>query len=409
VAEKLKVQHAIEGSVQRSGDRIRIRAQLVTVPDGYQVWSESYDGLLSDLFGVQNRIAHAIAAKLRESGGSAISTPRTLQGDIDPEAYRLYLQGRHLADRWSRENFGQALASYREAIRREPEFAAAYAALAELYSLVDHRPALMDIEPAETYRLGIQFATQALRIDPHCAEALAALGHIYVHTGEFAEAERHLLAALRSNPNSSQATLWYAVLLNVTNRREEAREQRAKAVELEPLSVQTSVVMMAAANRDGDFEDAVVIGRSTVALLPDSTEPWVFLAVNLAFMGRFAEAHVALSRAAANGAPARVLDAERVRVLALEGRNEEARGLLMQIERDPVRKPAPVVLMRAWATMDVDRALFWMDEMMRESPDYARVNLTMPPHPLYRELRRHHRYREARRQLGLPLLEDGTR
>jgi len=166
---------------------------------------------------VQNRIARAIVGNLRNrngGGGSPVPAAKT----VDPEAYRLYLRGRHFADRWTRENFEQALSSYRAAIERDPAYAPAYAGLAELYSIVDHRPALMDFDPDETYRLGIQFAEKALIVDPESSEAHSALGHIYVHTGQWAEAERHLAEAIRINPNSAGANLWYALLVQILGR-----------------------------------------------------------------------------------------------------------------------------------------------------------------------------------------------
>jgi tetratricopeptide (TPR) repeat protein len=351
---------------------------------------------------VQNRIARAIVGNLRNRNGGG-GSPVPAAKSVDPEAYRLYLRGRHFADRWTRENFEQALSSYRAAIERDPAYAPAYAGLAELYSIVDHRPALMDFDPDETYRLGIQFAEKALIVDPESSEAHSALGHIYVHTGQWAEAERHLAEAIRINPNSAGANLWYALLVQILGRSAEGKAQRLKAVQLDPLSIQVNTVVMAAAWRDGDFDQAIEFGRAAVTVAPEESEVWGSLAIALAFAGRFREADEAVSRAASSPRPSRMVDEQRARLLALEGRKREAQVLLEEIESDPERNPGPIALMRGWAaTGDLERALPLLEQAVEKSPQYARVNIGLPPHPVYRELRNHPRYREALRKLGLP-------
>jgi eukaryotic-like serine/threonine-protein kinase len=401
VASKLSVQHAIEGSVQRSGDRLRIRAQLVTVPAGVQVWSESYDETLSDLLGVQVRIAQSIVSRFGKSDAGDAAGRRAAA--VDPEAHRLYLRGRHFAERWTKENVDQALASYRAAIERDGTYAAAYAGLADLYSFMDHRPALVDEDPKENYRQGEMFARKALALDPQAAEAHAALGHIYVHTGNFTEAERHLSEAVRINPSSPTAHLWYSFLLTLQGRLEEAAVERQKAVDFDPLSLQVNVLAASGAWRAGAFDQSIAIGEAAIAVLPDPTDMYGALARSYAFVGRFDDAYRALARAEANPRRLRLVAAQKAIVHALAGRRDEARAILSDLQSDPEKFPGALALASGWAVLgETDRALHWMQEAIDESPEYVRVNLYLPPHPVFRELRAHPRYIEARRKLGLP-------
>jgi TolB-like protein/Tfp pilus assembly protein PilF len=399
IGSKLGVGSVVEGSVQRAGDRVRITAQLVSVDDGYHLWSERYDRKVDDLFAVQDEIAHAVAAALRARiGGAAAAQPLTR----DLIAYEEYVKARQAAGIYSRSSFDRAMSLYRQAIDRDPSFGAAWAGLAELYSLLDHRSGLTTLPTSETYRLAIEAARKALSIDPESAEAHGALGHIYMHQGRFAESDEELRRSLTINPNAATSHVWLGVLRGVQRRSAEADAEVSRALQLDPLNVLIVGVAATIFQDVGQYERSAALARRGLQNDPEYGELHLTLARAEMMLGHFDEARRAIDDAAHATEATTSVEESRALLLAIEGRQPQALAELRRIERDKPH-PSPEVMMRGYAAAgDIDGALRWTEVLIRERPNYARLALDMPRHPAFAAIQKDPRFISLRRRLGLP-------
>jgi eukaryotic-like serine/threonine-protein kinase len=398
IGQKLGVDALVSGSVQRAEERLRVTAQLIDTRDGLQLWSQTYTGAVGDVFNIEDQIARSVAAALqRRVSGVSLATPATR----DITAYDLYLKARHEEEYTTRSNSEKAIAYYRAAIARDPAFADAYAGLAETYSLMDHRPGLTALAAPELYRLAMESANKALSLAPQSAEAHAALGHITLHLGEFAESRRQLDEALKINPNLSNALTWNAVLLHVNGRDDQTRQSCMRAREVDPVN---SLVLHACSNvlaYGGDYVDAVEFAQKGTEIDPDYDNHYLNLASALEMQGRFAEAQRTLD-ALARVRPGPSLEVARASLLALSGQREAAATMLLRLEKNASGLPS-VPMMKAWAAAgDLKQSMKWLDRAVATTRDYSRIGIDVPPHPAYAALRADPHYLAVRHELGLP-------
>ena len=232
IGRRLNVGVILDGSVRRAGNRLRITVQLIDVNDGYHLWSERYDREMTDVFEVQDEITTAIVDKLRPQLLGA-RFPSAARHSEDPEAYALYLKGRH---HWGRRPAGtmEAIAYFEQAVRRDPTYALAYAGLADAYNTLASWEGGV-LPPREGFPKGMSYAEQALRLKPDLAEGHAALAYALLHyRWEIPEAERLFSEALRLNPRYGPAHHWYSHLLVATERMEESLAESKIYLNLDP-------------------------------------------------------------------------------------------------------------------------------------------------------------------------------
>jgi len=235
IGRRLKVATALEGSVRKAGNRVRISARLVNTDDGFQLWSKRFDRELEDIFAIEDEIAETIVNDLaRELGG--VSLRRTAPRNTG--AHDAYLRGIYALNKWTDEWMRRAIASFQDAIVRDPEFAPAYAALAEchvwLYSGVGILPAKDAVPQA---RAAVE---KALELDPHLSEAHRVRGMIAMnHDWDRRRAEEGLRRAIEHSPGSAEARLWNAWRLALLEAQyEEALVELGRAERLGPLDLQ---------------------------------------------------------------------------------------------------------------------------------------------------------------------------
>lgn len=228
-ARRLGVRYLLSGSIQQSDEAIRIRARLLNA-DGSLVWSNSYDRRPADIIALQDDIASAVATGLAlDVGESFVKDPG---GPKNFDAYASYLHGSELQRRRSPGWGPAAIAAFQDAIRRDPDFAAAYAGLA-MTSMLTHR------ESAEVYRDAERLIATALKLNPNQAEAHAAAGLLAMHKGstaDYRDAERSLRLAFRLNPSFIEAQIWLSTTLTVLGKREDALRVLEGALAIDPLN-----------------------------------------------------------------------------------------------------------------------------------------------------------------------------
>ena len=239
VGEQLGVKHVLEGSVRKSGNRVRITAQLINADDGYHIWSETYDRELNDIFLIQDEISRAVLNELKvyllpeaEKNFTASSMPTT-----DVEAYNVYLKATQLEASRLDEDLRFAIQLYDEAIKIDPSFAKAYARKAIAYELLSSYGNVKDEDRRRNVQENVD---QALFINEEIPEAYAALGLMYNSNGEIENSIKAYKKALELNPNYGIAYSWIGNAYSYSDS-EKAIENYRKAFELDPLnSVVTS-------------------------------------------------------------------------------------------------------------------------------------------------------------------------
>jgi len=249
IGDTLKVSTVLEGSVRKSGDRIRITAQLIDVADGYHLWSETYDRELTDIFQIQDEISAAIVEALRVhlDAGPATATRVT-----NMAAYDLYLQGRHLRREPRAGNTRKALDLFRQATDADPEFAAAWAAQAAAVLLLRETQYRGEIPTAEAFALAQSNIDRALALDPLLADAYVSQSMLHWERYRFDESLASVDKAIAINPNLADAHKQRSIVLQTLGRIRDAKHALDVAAGLDPLDW---TVTMGAIRMGGAYND----------------------------------------------------------------------------------------------------------------------------------------------------------
>jgi TolB-like protein/DNA-binding winged helix-turn-helix (wHTH) protein len=233
IAGALNVDALVEGSVVRSGDRVRITAQLIDARNDKHLWAQSFEGQTSDVLLLQDSVAREIASQTKTVLASAARADRNDSMRINPAAYDAYLRGRYFL---SKRDAVKSAAYFQQAISLDPSYASAYAGLADSF---ESQTLLGDAKTQDGMPKALAAAKRAVELDPEDGEAYAATGAIETaYEWNWTAAERDLTRAIALSPSYSYAELRYAILLDATDRPEEAVTHMRRALELDPLSFQ---------------------------------------------------------------------------------------------------------------------------------------------------------------------------
>ena len=256
VGIKLGVSTVLEGSVRRSGKRIRITAQLINTADGYHIWSENYDSDLEDIFQVQDEISLKIVNKLKENFAITEKTQHIIKPATENlDAYNLYLKGRYYFNKSNPENIKKAIAAFEEAIQLDPKFASAYCVLSFCYTYLGSTGMM---PKAEAYSKAKDYTLKAIEIDPNHAESHLSLATIkFYHYWDFDGAQESLNKALSLSLNSSLINQVHGWFLISKGEFTQAIEKMEQALILDPLSLPLMCNLAAAFSFAGRFDEAL--------------------------------------------------------------------------------------------------------------------------------------------------------
>ena len=350
IARQLNVAHILEGSVRKSGNTLRITAQLIEARSDTHLWSETWDRPLDDIFAIQDEIAATVVEQLKITLLGAV--PRVQE--TDPEAYALYLQARHLWRQVTAEALEQSKALFEQSLAIDPDYAAAWVGLARNYTYQAGDP----LPYEEGFTLAREALEKALAINPDYAPAHAVLGWIAMaYDNDLAQAARHLERALQLDPADTDIIRTAATLLWSLGRLDEAialNEYASARDPVDPLGHSTLGLSYLLA---GQWDDAIASLETTLRLSPGRIGAHYLIGLALLFKG---EAEAALeSFRREEGSEVWQVKGQALALYAL-GRKEEYRAKLDElIERWGDQWPSEVAHVYAWMG-DADAAFQWL-------------------------------------------------
>jgi serine/threonine-protein kinase len=397
---ELKAESVIEGNIQRLGDKIRVTCRLLRVEDGRSLWADKFDEPFTDIFSVQDSISERVAASLALRLSSEERARLTKRYTDNAEAYHLYLKGRFYWNKRAQEAMRQSLDYFQQAIEIDPNYALAYAGLADSYTFLGD-VAVTAISPKEAFAKGRAAAVKALELDEQLAEAHASLGHLYMHHFEWAAAEKEFCRAIELKPNYAVAHQWYAYYLIFNARPEEALAEITRALELDPLSQPVQADMAEILYYTRHYDEAIEQFHRALDMNPQYYHVRMHLARVYEQKHRFEEAIAELEKAlsASNRSPAVV--ASLARTLARVGRNDEAARLLAELQELAQRHyVSPYDLALIYAELgDLSQAFVWLEKAYEERSEWM-IYLTVDPR--LDSLRRDRRFQDLTTRVGLP-------
>jgi TolB-like protein/Flp pilus assembly protein TadD len=266
IAKQLGVANILQGSVQKAADQVRVNVQLVNAQTDSHLWAETYDRKLTDIFGVESEIAEGIAESLQAKLSAAEKQLIAAQPTTDMTAYELYLKGRSLWGKRGGDNIRQAIAFYEQALARDPNYAPAYAGLADAYVLL---PIFTEVAPWEACSKAKAAALKAVQLDDKLAEAHNALADVLFQELDMAGSISEFQRAIALNPNYATAHQWYGSDPLVSlGRFDEAIAEVKRGVELDPLSPIINSDLGRTLTMARRYDEAIAQLRKTLAIDP---------------------------------------------------------------------------------------------------------------------------------------------
>ncbi len=239
IARELKVDAVVEGSVVRSGDRVRVTAQLIYAPTDKHLWTESYDRQLKDALALQAEVARDIASGIRIRITPHEQAQLRSVPSVNPETHEAYLRGRYYWNKRTAQDLKRAIEYYQQAIQIDPAYAPPYLGLADCYRLL---PLYGSLRPKEAYPKAMAAVMRALDLDNTLPAAHAELGEVkFMFEWDWSGPEQHFKRAIELDPNSVEILTGYSQYLILTGRFDEGLDARKRAIELDPLAPMSSL------------------------------------------------------------------------------------------------------------------------------------------------------------------------
>ena len=335
IARELGVEGVVEGSVLRSGGRVRITAQLIHAPTDRHLWAHSYERRVEDVLSLQGDVSRAIAGEVRvfiEPGDLARPAPARA---VNPDAYDAYLLGRHHWNQRSPQALEAAISYFHSAIAKDPDFAPAHAGLALAYG---PRLTYGDIPRGPAHAEMKAEALRALELDPRLGEARTALADALAGEWDWEGAEREYRRAVETDPNSSVGHAWYGAYLRFLGRFEESLAQARRALELDPLDVSVNRGVARDLDETGQDEAALAQWNRTLELDPEHLRSQVPYALFLLRHGRADLGWKRLEHARALQPDDPSVLASLAVLSAMSGKPDEARRQLARLEAVSARR-----------------------------------------------------------------------
>jgi len=358
IGQELEVGSVLEGSVRKAGNRMRVTVQLISVESDKHLWAQSYDRELDDVFAVQSDIAKRVAEALRIRILPQEEKRIEKKPTKDIEAYAFYLKGRHQWNKRSDEGLRSAIELFQKAIAIDPGYALAYSGIADSYAVLainGHIPKTEGLPKAKEY------ANNALEIDDTLAEAHVSLAMaLEAHDWDWAGSEKEFKRAIEINPSYATAHHWYALLLQLLGRFDEALKEIHRARELDPLSMVINSAMLWVYSTSGQYDKAIEHGRRWLEMEPNSGFAHLHLASIYSRKKMYAEAiREAHAAAADSGVPYWVYMEDLEYYCARSGDIQEAQKMFTEmLERSKSQYVSPTYFALHYVALGDETRMF---------------------------------------------------
>jgi len=399
IARELNVDAVVEGTVLRSGNRVRITAQLIDASSDKHLWSESYEGELQDTLALQSQVARAIADQIRINVDPQEQAALKNVKVVKPQAYESFLKGRYFWNKRTADSLKVALAYFNQATEEDPKYAQAYSGLADTYSLLgDWQYAVM--APKEALPKAKAAAIKALELDNTLGEAHNSLAFcLDGFDWDFDSAGKEFRRAIELNPGYATAHHWYAWHLSLLGKYDQAIAEMRKAENLDPLSLIINADLAELLVLAHSYEESIRQSRKTIEMDPNFALAHNQLAQAYLQTHMQVEAVAELQKAVQLSAGSPTAIANLARAYVASGKKSEAVRLLNDLKKrsSPVSSHASEIAVIYAALGDTDQAMKWLEKGYEE-----RFNPGVLLRPGFDPLRSDRRFQDLVRRIGLP-------
>jgi TolB-like protein/DNA-binding winged helix-turn-helix (wHTH) protein/Flp pilus assembly protein TadD len=397
IARELNVDGIVEGTVQRSGDRVRITAQLIHAPTDQHLWAGSYDRELKDVLALQDEVARAIASEIKTTLTPQEQKSLASVHPVNPGAYEAYLKGRYYWNKRTAEGIEKASDYFQQAINLQPDYGMAYSGLADCNSgLAWHGFAA----PGEVLPRAQAAAQKAIEIDPASGEAHASLALALSHQRNWAAAEIEFKRALQLSPGYANAHHWYGDYLSVVGRHEEAVSEAKRAFELDPLSPMINTWLGYRYYYARHYDEAMEQGRKILEFDPSFAAAHLLLGQAYLQKGLHVQAISELQSATTLSGDSPIYLAQVGVAYAADSKNAEALHVIDQLQKVArQRYVSSYGMAQIYAALgDKQRAMKWLQSAYDEGAvwmQYLQVD------PVLDSLHSQPRFQDLVRRMGL--------
>jgi serine/threonine protein kinase/tetratricopeptide (TPR) repeat protein len=399
IGRRLGVKTVLEGSVRRSGNRLRITTQLVDVASGYHLWSEKFDRDLEDIFVIQDEISLAVVENLRVRLQIGDETRLAKRHTEDPVAYGLYLKGRYFWNKRSEEDIKKAMSLFKQATQADSGYAPAYAGLADCYIILAYYDIL---PPKEAFPAAKAAAEKAIGFDASLAEAHTSLASVALYYDwDWQDAEREFKNAIKFNPGYSTAYQWYAEYLAFMGKYDESICMGKRSMELDPLSPIVASNLAGFYWAGGQYDTAIEEYRKALEMDSNLGVARIYLGLTYAMAERYdeaiAELQMGIDLSGGDDSPHQgILGA----IYGLAGRIDRGQQLLNRvIALSKTKYISPFQIATSYLALGQKELAFkWLDRAYAER-DHWMVSVKV--NPMFRSLRTDARFIELLRKMKL--------
>jgi TolB-like protein/DNA-binding winged helix-turn-helix (wHTH) protein/Tfp pilus assembly protein PilF len=398
IARDLNVDAVVEGTVLRSGDRVRITAQLIQAPADKHLWAQSYEGDVRETLALQRQVARAIAEEIRiELTPHERDVLKSVKS-VNAEAYEAYLKGRYFWNKRTGDGLRKAVDYFQQAIEKDPNYAPAYTGLADSFALLgDWEYGVL--APTEAYPQAKAAATKALELDSNLGEAHISLAFsLDGFDWDFAAGEREFRRGIELNPGYATGHQWYAGHLTLFGKDSEAIAEMKKAEDLDPLSLIIGADLAEDLLIAHQYEEAIQLSRKTMDMDPRFALAHYQLGQAFLQTHRYDEAIAELQKAVAFSGGSTTSTSSLAYAYAVSGRRNEALKILNDLKSQPSEKfsHAPEIALVYIGLDDKDQAMVWLEKGYAE-----RFNPGVLMRPAFDLLRSDPRFQDLLHRIGL--------
>ena len=399
IARELQADGILEGTVLRSGDRVRISAQLIEAQSDTHLWAESYERDLRDVFALHSEVAQAIAREIQVTLTPQEEAQFSQAKTVHPEAYEAYLKGRYHWNRRSQDGLPKAAQNFQQAIAKDATFAAAYSGLADSLSGLG---VFAFVPPAEGFGKAKELALRAVQLEPSLSEAHASLAWVkFWYDFDFAGAEREFERALELNPRYATAHGWFGYCLGLMGRYEEAYTECQRAIRLEPISSAIQYHLGSVYWFAHRYDQAIEHLEKALQFDPNFVWSLGFLAFAYECKGLYERAIASIQKGvelSPRSIPYLLALAE---AHALAGQREKAKDILEEVEKlSKQHYVTPYFRARVHAALgELPEALDWLETAYRER---ASLMAFLKVDPQFDKIRHTPRFQELLQAMNFP-------